>query len=115
MKKIAVILTLIFLTSLISGCTGNDSSTEKDEKISELESELSNVTAEAEGLAVNNNALQLTLMEVQSSLDILNEDYANLSSQLAISEWHKSNLSFSLSEAMELLNNSENIEIISSL
>ena len=54
-------------------------------------------------------------MEVQSSLDILNEDYANLSSQLAISEWHKSNLTFSLSEAMELLNNSENIEIISSL
>lgn len=115
MKKIAVVLTLIFLTSLFSGCTGNDSSTEKDEKISELESELSNVTTEAEGLAVNNNALQLTLMEVQSSLDILNEDYANLSSQLAISEWHKSNLTFSLSEAMELLNNSENIEIISSL
>ena len=44
MKKIAVILTLIFLTSLISGCTGNDSSTEKDERISELESELSNIT-----------------------------------------------------------------------
>ena len=40
MKKIAVILTLIFLTSLISGCTGNDSSTEKDERISELEYEL---------------------------------------------------------------------------
>ena len=115
MKKIAVILTLIFLTSLISGCTGNDSSTEKDERISELESELSNITTEAEELAVNNNILQLALMEAQSSLDILNEDYSNLSSQLAVSEWHKSNLTFSLSEAMELLNNSENIELISSL
>ena len=115
MKKIAVILTFIFLTSLISGCTGNNSSTEKDERISELESELSNITTEAEELAVNNNILQLALLEAQSSLDILNEDYSNLSSQLAVSEWHKSNLTFSLSEAMELLNNSENIELISSL
>ena len=81
--------------------TGNDSSTEKDERISELESELSNITTEAEELAVNNNILQLALMEAQSSLDILNEDYSNLSSQLAVSEWHKSNLTFSLSEAME--------------
>ena len=62
MKKIAVILSLIFLTSLISGCTGNDSSTEKDERISELESELSNITTEAEELAVNNNILQLALL-----------------------------------------------------
>ena len=115
MKKTAMLLTMIFLSSVMSGCTGNDSSTEKDERIAELESELSNITAESEILTEDNSFLQITLSDAQLSLDLLNEDYENLSSKLAILEWHKSNLTFTLSQTMELLNNSENIEIILSL
>jgi ELWxxDGT repeat protein len=115
MKKIAVLLTLIFLSSLMSGCAGDDNSTEKDERITDLESELSNMTVEVDALNGENIFLQQTLAESESSLLSMNQNYENLSSQLAIVQWHKDNISFSLSQTMELLNNSDNVELISSL
>ena len=115
MKKIAVLLTLIFLSSLMSGCAGDDNSTEKDERITDLESELANMTLEVDALNGENIFLQQTLTESESSLLSMNQNYENLSSQLAIVQWHKDNLTFSLSQTMELLNNSENVELISSL
>ena len=115
MKKIAVLLTLIFLSSLMSGCAGDDTSTEKDERITDLESELANMTLEVDALNGENIFLQQTLTESESSLLSMNQNYENLSSQLAIVQWHKDNLTFSLSQTMELLNNSENVELISSL
>jgi len=50
MKKIAVLLTLIFLSSLMSRCAGDANSTEKDERITDLESELANMTLEVDAL-----------------------------------------------------------------
>lgn len=112
MKKIAVVLTLIFLISIMSGCTGNDSSSEKDDRISELESELTNKTVEVDNLRDDNIDLQQTLTEAQLLLDETNENFENISGRLVIAEWHKNNLTFALSEAMNLLNNSENQQTI---
>ena len=94
MKKIAVLLTLIFLSSLMSGCAGDDNSTEKDERITELESELANMTLEVDALNGENIFLQQTLTESESTLLSMNQNYENLSSQLAIVQWHKDNLTF---------------------
>ena len=115
MKKTAMLLTMIFLTSLMSGCTGNDSSTENDERIAELESNLSNITVNSEELIQDNSFLETALSDAQSTIYSMNLEYENLSSKIVILEWHKSNLTFSLSEAMELLNNSENSQLIISL
>ena len=115
MKKIAVLLTLIFLSSLMSGCAGDDNSTEKDERITELESELANKTLEMNLLETENINLANVLNDAQNSLYELNINYENLSSRLSLAEWHKSNLTFELSEAMELLNNGGSQEIIISL
>ena len=106
MKKTAMLLTMLFLTSLMSGCTGNDSSTENDERIAELESNLSNITVNSEELIQDNSFLETALSDAQSTIYSMNLEYENLSSKIVILEWHKSNLTFSLSEAMELLNNS---------
>ena len=99
MKKIAVLLTLIFLCSLMSGCAGDDSSTEKDERILELESELANKTVETDILVEENINLQQILIESQLSLDEISENFENMSSRLVIVEWHKNNLTFALSQA----------------
>jgi ELWxxDGT repeat protein len=115
MKKIAVLLTLIFLSSLMSGCAGDDTSTEKDERITELESELANKTVEINLLETENINLANVLNDAQNSLYELNINYENLSNRLSLAEWHKSNLTFELSEAMELLNNGGSQEIIISL
>lgn len=115
MKKTAMLLTMIFLTSLMSGCTGNDSSTENDERIAELESNLSNITVNSEELIQDNSFLETALSDAQSTIYSMNLEYENLSSKIVILEWHKSNLTFTLSEAMELLNNSENSQLIISL
>ncbi|MCP2507906.1 MAG: hypothetical protein NLN64_06410, partial [Candidatus Thalassarchaeaceae archaeon] len=112
MKNIAVLLTLIFLTSLLAGCAGSDSSSENEDRISELETELTNKTVEADILRDDNIDLQQTLSEAQLLLDETNENFENISGRLVIVEWHKNNLTFALSEAMNLLNNSENQQTI---
>lgn len=115
MRTTAVLLTLVMLTSALAGCAGSGDDTEKDEQIASLELEVANLTSENAENAENVAALQSTLEEAQIALELANEDLANISAQLSTAEWHRANLSNSLSEVMDQLNQTENDELITSL
>ena len=114
MKHVAYAMTILMLASLMAGCAGNGSD-EKDEKITSLETDLSNMTADAEESAANAALLQSTLTQAQADLDIANAVVENLSTRLSSAEWHRTNLSNALSEAMDQLNQTENDELIAQL
>ena len=115
MRTTAVLLTLVMLTSALAGCAGSGDDTEKDEQIASLELEVANLTSENAENAENVAALQSTLEEAQAALELANEDLANISAQLSTAEWHRANLSNSLSDVMDQLNQTENDELITSL
>ena len=115
MRTTAVLLTLVMLTSALAGCAGSGDDTEKDEQIASLELEVANLTSENAENAENVAALQSTLEEAQVALELANEDLANISAQLSTAEWHRANLSNSLSDVMDQLNQTENDELITSL
>jgi len=115
MRTTAVLLTLVMLTSALAGCAGSGDDTEKDEQIASLELEVANLTSENAEHAENVAALQSTLEEAQAALELANEDLANISAQLSTAEWHRANLSNSLSDVMDQLNQTENDELITSL
>jgi ABC-type phosphate/phosphonate transport system substrate-binding protein len=58
MKRKALLISILFITSILAGCTGNDEDTAKDEMILSLESEIKNITAEKEEALGNNLLLQ---------------------------------------------------------
>ncbi|MEE3315839.1 MAG: hypothetical protein VX184_03240, partial [Candidatus Thermoplasmatota archaeon] len=104
MRKAAVLMAIVMLSSILAGCTGGGSDSEKDERIASLESELANETARADESAALADALESTLSEALSELDESNADLADLSVRVNSAEWHKANLTNQLSEAMEELN-----------
>ena len=58
MKAKTLLITLLFLTSILAGCAGNDSDTSKDDEILSLESEIIKITSEKEEALENNLILQ---------------------------------------------------------
>ncbi len=115
MRTLAILTTILMLSSMLAGCTGNDSDTSYDEEIASLQSEIANLTAEAEESATQTLLLEGALSEAESTLATANEDIVDLSLSLDLAEWHKANLTNTLSETMTLLNETQNVELIDQL
>ena len=79
MRKAAVLMTIVMLSSILAGCAGGDSDAEKDEQIASLQLELANVTAQADDAIAHAAALDTTLSEALVALEKSNADIANLS------------------------------------
>ena len=82
MRNVAVLMALLMLSSALAGCAGSDSDSEKDERIASLESELANMTAQADESAAHAATLEVTLSEALTDLDESNADLAELSARL---------------------------------
>ena len=115
MRKAAVLMTIVMLSSILAGCTGGDSDSEKDEQIASLQSELANVTSQADDAVAHAAALEATLSEALAALEKSNADIANLSVRLDSAEWHKANLTNQLSETMEQLNQTQDSGLMAQL
>jgi len=115
MKRKALLISILFITSILAGCTGNDEDTAKDEMILSLESEIKNITAEKEEALGNNLLLQQTLDASEEELEKTNNDIQNLTSVLTSMEEHRDNLSASLSETMTALNRTYNQSLLEQL
>jgi ELWxxDGT repeat protein len=115
MRKAAVLMTIVMLSSILAGCAGGDSDAEKDEQIASLQSELANVTAQADDAIAHAAALDTTLSEALVALEKSNADIANLSVRLDSAEWHKANLTNQLSETMEQLNQTQDSGLMAQL
>ncbi|MGY8703375.1 MAG: hypothetical protein ACKVGY_03485, partial [Candidatus Poseidoniales archaeon] len=115
MKRKALLISILFITSILAGCTGNDEDTAKDEMILSLESEIKNITAEKEEALGNNLLLQQTLDASEEELEKTNNDIQNLTSVLTSMEEHRDNLSASLSETMTALNRTYNQSLLAQL
>ena len=115
MRSVAVLMALVMLSSALAGCAGSGSDSDKNEQIAALETELANVTAQADESAAQAAALQATLSEALADLDESNADLADLSVRLDSAEWHRANLTNQLSETMEQLNQTQNSGMIEQL
>ena len=73
MRAKSLVIVLIFLGSILSGCTGSD--TEKDERIEALELEL------ADSISDNNDD-QAKIVTLESALDDAIDDIASLEESL---------------------------------
>ncbi|MEE3269686.1 MAG: ELWxxDGT repeat protein [Candidatus Thermoplasmatota archaeon] len=100
-------MAFVMLSSALAGCAGSDSDSAKDERIASLESELANVTAQADESAAHAAALEVTLSEALATLDESIADLSELSVRLDSAEWHRANLTNQLSETMEQLNQTQ--------
>ena len=115
MRKAAVLMAIVMLSSILAGCAGGSSDAEKDEQIASLESELTNATAQADDAVAHAAALEVTLSEALAALDESNSDIADLSIRLDSAEWHKANLTNQLSETIEQLNHTQDTGMMAQL
>ena len=115
MRKAAVLMAIVMLSSVLAGCTGGSSDTEKDEQIASLESELANATAQADDSVAHAAALEVTLSEALAALDESNSNIADLSIRLDSAEWHKANLTNQLSNTIEQLNQTQDTGLMAQL
>ncbi len=115
MRNVAVLMVLLMLSSALAGCAGSDSDSEKDERIASLESELANMTAQADESAAHAATLEVTLSEALDNLEESNTDLTELSVRLDAAEWHKANLTNQLSETMEQLNQTQDSGMMAQL
>ncbi len=115
MRNVAVLMVLLMLSSALAGCAGSDSDSEKDERIASLESELANMTAQADESAAHAATLEVTLSEALDNLEESNADLTQLSVRLDAAEWHKANLTNQLSETMEQLNQTQDSGMMAQL
>jgi ELWxxDGT repeat protein len=115
MRVLAALMAVLMLTSLLAGCASSEGDSEKDEQIESLQSELANLTAEADDSSSRVITLETALGGALASVEEMNETMENLSTRLSAAEWHKVNLTYELSEAMAQLNQSEDEELMGQL
>ena len=81
MKLRSAVIVLLFFSSVLSGCVGNDS--EKDDRINTLETELSNSTANYDEALEQISTLQNALNEANTALAasdaVIDELYISIS------------------------------------
>jgi len=114
MKKKALLISILFATSILAGCMGGDD-TSKDEKIISLESEIINITAEKDEVLENNLILQSTLDSSDIALEAANSEIDSLTLNLTSMKAHRDNLSTSLSETMLELNRTQDEGLLAQL
>lgn len=111
MQRTAIVLTLLYSVSLLSGCLGGDSSSENDRVVTDLQAQIDNLTVvnqQQEGdinslndqLATSSSLvseIQATLSEANDTLESLTETVIQKESQIS----NLSNLSEQLREEFE--------------
>jgi len=105
MRLIAVLMMLLLVASTMSGCAGRDSSGGEDD--SELQSEISNLTADLDEANEQVLALDATLSEAASQLSIAEDSILEMQEQLEISDSLRESLESQLSDALEQLNSTD--------
>ena len=90
MRVRSVVIVLIFLGSVLSGCTGNDS--EKDERIEALESELSDSISDHDSSLDQITTLESALAESLSTLSVVENTVVDLTATIAGYEAERTDL-----------------------
>ncbi len=90
MKLRSVAIAILFFSSVLSGCAGNDS--EKDERIEALEAELSDSISEQDTSLEQITTLESALAESMASLAVIESTVDNLTTAIAGYEEERSDL-----------------------
>ena len=124
MKRTAIVLTLMFSFSVLSGCLGADSSGENESVVTDLQAQIDNLTVGIQQHEDDINSLEDLLAsssslvsEIESSLTEANETIGSLTETVMQKESQISNLSDLYERLMEEFENStaQNSSYISSL
>ncbi|RCH77088.1 MAG: hypothetical protein DBX04_02005 [Candidatus Poseidoniales archaeon] len=124
MKRTAIVLTLMFSISILSGCLGGNSSGENESVVTDLQAQIDNLTVGNQQHEDDINSLEDLLAsssslvsEIESSLTEANETIGSLTETVMQKESQISNLSDLYERLMEEFENStaQNSSYISSL
>lgn len=105
MRVWSIAIVLIFLGSILSGCTGNG--TENDERVGGIEAELSDKIAELDDANANYTMIEEALNLAISDVESLNYELNNTRNNLSLAESERDGLYEQLELALSLLNQSE--------
>lgn len=108
MRVKSVVIVLIFLGSVLSGCTGNDS--ENDERVEALETELADSISSNDDALSQIVTLESALSEAVESVSSLEETTASLTISLSDAESQRDELILERDEILLQLNQSEENE-----
>ena len=108
MRVKSVVIVLIFLGSVLSGCTGNDS--ENDERVEALESELADSISSNDDALSKIVTLESALSEAVDSVSSLDETIASLTISLTDAESQRDELILQREEILLQLNQSNENE-----
>ena len=113
MKRTAIVLTLMFSFSVLSGCLGADSSGENESVVTDLQAQIDNLTVGNQQHEDDINSLEDLLAsssslvsEIESSLTEANETIGSLTETVMQKESQISNLSDLYERLMEEFENS---------
>ena len=124
MKRTAIVLTLLFSVSILSGCLGGDSSGENDAVVTDLQAQIDNLTVINQQHEDDINSLKDQLAtssslvsEIEGALSEANDTLESLTETVMQKESQISNLSNLSEQLREELENSaaQNSSHISSL
>ena len=124
MKRTAIVLTLLFSASILSGCLGGNSSGENESVVTDLQAQIDNLTVGNQQHEDDINCLENQLAssssvvsEIESSLSEANDTIGSLTETVMQKESQISNLSNLYERLMEEFENStaQNSSYISSL
>ena len=105
MKLRSVAIVILFFSSVLSGCVGNDS--EKDDRIEALEAELSDSISDHDSSLEQITTLEAALAESMASLAVIESTMADMRTSLAGYEEERSNLIDQRDDVLHQLNVSE--------
>ena len=100
MRVKSVVIVLIFLGSVLSGCTGNDS--ENDERVGALEAELSDKIVELDDANANYTMMEETLNLAVAEMESLNHEIDIVRNNLSLMESERDDLYEQLDLALSL-------------
>ena len=111
MKLRSLVIVVLFLSSILSGCTGNDS--EKDDRIEILESDLADSINNYDDALSEISTLESALAEANSELSSLQNNVDDLTSRLSESETLRESLILEREQLIQQLNESDdNLEVL---
>ena len=105
MRVKSVVIVLIFLGSVLSGCTGNDS--ENDERVEALEAELSDKIVELDDANANYTMMEETLNLAVAEVESLNHEIDIVRNNLSLMESERDGLYEQLDLALSIQNQTE--------
>tara|TARA_B100000674_G_scaffold122770_1_gene93920 strand:+ start:4217 stop:6427 length:2211 start_codon:yes stop_codon:yes gene_type:complete len=108
MRAKSLVIVLIFLGSILSGCTGND--TENEERIESLEADLADSISDNDDAQAQIATLESALSEAIESVSSLEDNIASLTASLSDAEYQRDELASQREDLISQLSNSEQNE-----